>query len=80
MKPNELEVQKKIYGDMRKFAKESKLKKLRDMHAPKHPMVHVSIATGTHPPAGHPLDGMADDELEELTKKKNKKEEDAEGE
>ena len=86
MKMDPLEVQKKVYGDMKRFAHESKLKKLRERFGPKepmHPAVHVTIATGTHPPAGHPLEGMAEEDLEKIvggkkTKLQEKAEEDAE--
>jgi len=86
LKPNPLEVQKKIYGDMKRFAHESKLKKLKDKYGPKeppHPAMHITIATGTHTPVGHPMDDMAEEDLEKMvggkkTKLQEKAEEDAE--
>jgi hypothetical protein len=70
---------KKVFSDMKKFARDSKLKRVKEAHAPKQPMVHVSIATGTDPAPGSPFEGMEEHELAALLGKDSKKEEDDEG-
>jgi hypothetical protein len=71
---------KKVFSDMKKFARDSKLKRVKDAHAPKQPMVHVSIATGTGPAPGSPFEGMDEESIEKLLtgKDADKKSEDEE--
>lgn len=65
MKPDDMEVTKRVFSDMQKFAKASKLKKLQEKHMPKpmHPAVRITIE---HPPSPHPMDDMKEEELEHM--------------